>query len=206
MNTIVAAVVTMLVLAAAGALPVLAVVGARLVALPLCPLAGALLAGVSAGCCVAIDGSLLMWFVLWSSLAAAGGVVVLLGRPGRLRRLAHEARQECRPLVLLGGIVVLAAVVWALRTVRVPNIGFDARSIWLLHARWFYGGHALAYADIRNHFFVVSHPTYPPLVSAVMAMSWVVSGDTTDRVAVVTIVLLNGCALAVDGWGVVEAA
>jgi hypothetical protein len=76
----------------------------------------------------------------------------------------------------------------------------------MLHARWLAAGHALAFSDIRNHFFVVSHPTYPPLVSAVMALGWVVSANPAERVATVTLAMLNGCALLVAGWGVVEAA
>jgi hypothetical protein len=59
---------------------------------------------------------------------------------------------------------------------------------------------------MRNRFFVVSHPSYPPLVSSVMALSWRLSGTGTDRVAVVTVALLNGCALFVAGWAIVEAA
>jgi hypothetical protein len=201
-----AAALTLVVLALAGLLPVLALVGSRLVALPLCPLAGAVLAALAAGCCVAFAGSLLMWFVLWSIAAAAVAAVVLLRRPGSLRRLWLDGRWELRPLVVGAAVVLGAATAWALRTIRVPNIGFDARAIWLLHARWLAGGHGLARADLRNHFFVVSHPTYPPLASSVMALTWLVSGSGTDRAAVVTLTLLNGCVLFVAGWGVVEAA
>jgi hypothetical protein len=201
-----AAALTVVVLALAGLLPVLALVGTRLIALPLSPLAGAVLAAVAAGCCVGVAGSLLTWFVVWSVAAAVVATVVLVLRPGSLRRLALDGRWELRPLVVGAAAVLLAATAWALRTLRVPNIGFDARSIWLLHARWLAAGHNLVSADLRNHFFVVSHPTYPPLVSSVMAMTWVVSGTSTDRAAVVTLALLNGCALFVAGWGVVEAA
>jgi hypothetical protein len=201
-----AAASTLGVLALAGLLPTLALVGARLVVVPLLPLAGAGLAALAGACCIALAGTLLMWFVVWSAGAAAAGAVVLVGRRGLLARMGREARRELRPRLLGGLVVLLGAAAWALRTLRVPNVGFDARSIWLLHAQWLLHGHAVASADIRNQFFVVSHPSYPPLVSSVMALSWAVTGTTADRVAVVSVALLNGCALVVAGWGVVEAA
>ncbi len=206
MSTAAAAALTIGVLALAGLLPVLALVGARLVVVPLLPLAGAVLAALSGACCIALAGTLLMWFVLWSAAAAALAAVFLIGRRGLLQRMGREARRELRPLLVGGVLALVAAAAWALRTLRVPNVGFDARSIWLLHAQWLLHGHALASADIRNHFFVVSHPSYPPLISSVMSLSWAVTGTTADRVAVVTVALLNGCALVVAGWGVVEAA
>jgi hypothetical protein len=147
-----------------------------------------------------------MWFVIWSSVAAAVSLVSMVGRHGVLRRIGREARRELRPMVLLGAVVLVAATGWALRTVQVANIGFDTRAIWMLHASWLISGHALAYSDIRNHFFVVSHPSYPPLVSASMALGWLVSGNSAERVATVTVAMLNGCALLVAGWGVVEVA
>jgi uncharacterized membrane protein len=201
-----AALVTLAVLAAAGCLPVLALVGLKMVSLPLAPLAGAALAALAGGSCIAVPGTLLMWFIVWSSVAAALSVVSLLGRPGHLRRLARDGRREARPLLAAGAVVLVVAAGWALRTVQVANIGFDTRAIWMLHAQWLLAGHAVAYSDIRNHFFVVSHPSYPPLLSAVMALGWVVSGNPAERVATVTVAMVNGCALLVAGWGVVEVA
>jgi hypothetical protein len=197
---------TLLVLTLVGFLPTVVLVGARLVAVPLCPLAGAVLCALAAATSIAISGTMLMWLVLWASAAATASVVALMGRPGLVRQMGRDIRREFQPMVVLAGVVLTVAVGWALRTVRVPNIGFDTRSIWLLHARWLGQGHAFELAAVRNHFNVVSHPSYPPLISAVMALSWRVSGSSTDRVAVVTVAALNGCALFVAGWGVVEAA
>jgi hypothetical protein len=200
-----AATLTVLVLAAAGALPVLLLVGPRVVSVPLMPLAGAVLSGVSAVCSIAVAGSLLEWFLLWSALAAAAALVLFGRYPARAAALWQVARRGMSPFVGLGALVVLVAIAWTLRTLRVPTVGFDAQAIWILHARWLSHGHAFAYAAVRNRFLVLSHPAYPPLVSSVMALAWRITGTTTDRVAVVTTALLNGCALFVAAWGIVEA-
>jgi len=197
---------TLGVLALAGALPAVALVGARLVVIPIAPLAGAVVTAASAVSCVGVSGSLLMWFGIWSAAAAGVSVVVLLGRPGLARRLARDVKRGVRPLVVVGALAVAAAVAWTLRSLQVPNIGFDTRAIWLIHARWFSQGHHFALAAMRNPFLVISHPGYPPLISSVMALGWRVSGTSSDRVAVVLTALLNACALLVAAWGIVEAA
>jgi hypothetical protein len=199
---------TMLVLGGAGLLPTLALVGPRVVALPLCPLAGSVLCALAGACTLAIDGTLGLWFVIWSIVAAVLSVALTFLRfgPELIAQVPARLRREFRPPVLLAALVLLAAVAWALRTVRVPNVGFDTRAIWLLHASWLSHGHAFALAALRNHFDVVSHPSYPPLISAVMALAWRVSGTSSDRVAVVMVAALNACALFVAGWGLVEAA
>jgi hypothetical protein len=201
-----AALLTVVVLGAAGLLPVLALVGSKMVSLPLAPLAGAALAALAGASCIALPGTVLMWFIVWSSVAAALSVVSLLGRPGHLGQMGREGRRDLRLLPLGGAVVLVLATGWALRTAQVANIGFDTRAIWMLHAQWLVGGHALIYSDIRNHFFVVAHPSYPPLVSAVMALGWIISGNSAERVATVTVAMVNGCALLVAGWGVIEAA
>lgn len=208
---------TLLVLAAAGALPTAALVGPRVIALPLLPLAGSVLCALAGASTFALPGTLLLWFVLWSLAAAVVSAGVLVSRsrsrasPPALtdmralrRALLDSGRRAAGPL--LAALPVLAAVGWALRTIRVPNVGFDTRAIWLLHAHWLTHGHAFALAALRNPFDVVSHPSYPPLVSSVMALSWRVSGSGADRTAVVMVAALNACALFAGGWGVVEVA
>jgi uncharacterized membrane protein len=206
MSTFGAVAFGVVVLALAGCLPTAVLVGLRVVAIPLCPLAGAVLCAASAASTVVMPGTMLTWFVGWATAAAVVSVVALMFRPGLASRIGHDLGQESRPLVLVAGLALAAAVGWALRTVQVPNIGFDTRSIWLLHARWLSHGHSFTLAALRNHFNVVSHPSYPPLVSSVMALAWRVSGSGSDRVAVVTVATLNACALFVAGWGLVEVA
>jgi hypothetical protein len=206
MSTPAATLLTLLVLAASGALPVLLLVGPRVVALPLMPLAGSVLCAVSAVCTIVLAGALWEWFVLWSCAAAAVALVAFARHPDRARHLWQVARRGTQPLVALGAVLLVAALAWVLRPLRVPSVGFDAQAIWILHASWLSHGHAFALAAVRNHFLVLSHPGYPPLVSSVMALAWQVSGTSSDRVAVVTLALLNACALFVAAWGIVEAA
>ncbi|HVB91059.1 MAG TPA: hypothetical protein VND70_03065 [Acidimicrobiales bacterium] len=206
MSTAGAVALTLVVLALAGCLPTVALVGGRLVALPLCPLSGAVLCALAAASSIAVSGTMVMWLVLWASAAAILSAAALWRRAGPGAQIGRDLRREGRPAVLLGGAAVAAAVAWALETVRVASTGFDTRAIWLLHARWLERGHSVALAALRNHFDVVSHPSYPPLVSAVMALSWRVSGSGADRVAVVTVAALNACVLFVAGWGIVEVA
>jgi MYXO-CTERM domain-containing protein len=211
-STPAAVALTLGVLALSGLLPTLALVGPRLVALPLCPLAGSVLCALAAACTIGLSGTLGLWFVVWSAAAAVLSFALTFLRfgPDQLVQLLGEVperiRREVRPAFLLAALALVAAVAWALRTVRVPNVGFDTRAIWLLHARWLSHGHSFALAALRNRFDVVSHPSYPPLVSAVMALTWRVSGTSSDRVAVVMVASLNACALFVAGWGLVEAA
>ncbi len=206
MNTVAAGLVTLLVLGCAGALPVLLLVGVRFVALPLMPLAGAVVAGVAGACTIALAGGLVLWFVILSGGATGGALAFLLWRRERLRGWWMVLKRGMQPVPAVGALVVAGVVVWTLRTARVPNIGFDTRAIWLLHARWLTHGHAFALAAIKNPFLEVSHPGYPPLVSAAMAMTWEITGNSSDRVAVVLVAMLNACALMAATWGIVEAA
>jgi hypothetical protein len=199
-----AALLTLVVLSLAGALPVLVLVGPRLVAFPLMPLAGGLLAAAAAVCTITLAGSLARWFAFLAVLATLAALAVCIRRPERARRLWRTLVGGLPPLTAAAALALLAAVAWTLRTLRVPTVGFDAQAIWILHARWLSQGHGFALTAIKNHFLVLSHPGYPPFVSATMAMAWRVSGTSTDRVAVVTVALLNACALFVAGWGIFQ--
>ncbi len=206
MTPTLAAIVAIAVLAGAGALPVWCLSGRKLVAFPLMPLAGSVIGAVSATCSIVIAGTLLQWFVGWSVMAAVVAVAIMWKRrPGGITS-AQNRKVQLRPLSGGAALVLLGVVAWTLRTVSVPNVGFDTRAIWLLHARWLTHGHAFAHAAIVNPFLILSHPGYPPLVSAAMALTWQLSGDGMDRAAVITVALLNACALFVAAWGIVEAA
>ena len=200
-----AGLLTLGVLALAGAMPVLYLVGPRVVAFPLMPLAGAVTCGIAAIGTVAFFGSLAAWFAVLTLAAALAAAVGFARHPERAHGLVDAALAGLRAQTALAASVLVVAVAWTLRTLKVPSVGFDAQAIWILHARWLSQGHAFASAAIENHFLVLSHPAYPPLVSAVMALAWRVTGTSSDRVAVLTVALVNGCALFVAGWGIVQA-
>jgi hypothetical protein len=200
-----AATLSLAVLALAGALPVWCLAGRKVVAFPLMPLAGSVIGAVAATCSIVVTGTVLQWFVGWAILAG----VVSLGVMARRSAPAVVAKDKwfgVHPLGGAGALMLLAVVAWTLRTLSVPNVGFDTRAIWILHARWLTHGHAFAHAAIVNPFLVLSHPGYPPLISAAMALSWELTGNGADRVAVITVALLNACALFAAAWGIVEAA
>ena len=134
MTTVPSAVLTMVVLAAAGALPVLALVGGRWQALPLAPLGGAVIAAVAGACCLATAGSALSWFVVLAPSAAAVTIAWwLLGR--RRRRPVPDGTPPSpagsdgpllparRVTVGAGAAVVVAAVAWSLMPLASPPPG-----------------------------------------------------------------------------------
>lgn len=217
MSTAPAAVVALIVLAAAGALPTLALAGLRWVAVPLAPLAGAVIAALSAAACLAIGGPILGWFV--AIAVAAAGIVGYWCRRSAVRprrRSADPARSDPgadparsdpginRVASAAGAVVVLAATAWSLVPLRAPSIGFDARTIWMLHAVWFVDGHRVALAALRNPALPFAHASYPPLVGGAVAVGWLVTGDRGYLLGVVIVALLNACAVASAAWVAIE--
>jgi len=195
-----------IVLAAAGALPVLALVGFRLVAVPLVPLGGSVLAAVATAGSVAVGGTLEGWFVALALGATTVVVALWLLRPSRR---PHRRNPET-PSVLdrLTGLVALigmtVAAGWSLIALRTPSVGFDARTIWMLHGRWYEQGHAVSLAALRNTALPFAHAGYPPLVGGTVALSWVITGNHTDRFGVVVVALLNACAAMAAAWMLVD--
>jgi hypothetical protein len=212
-STAEASAVSILVLASAGAVPVWALVGWRWLAVVLAPLAGAVIASVAGACTLVVAGAIIPWFV---GLAGGAAVVSLWAR-GRLplrssaRRQApaHAFRANDPPSlrwgVRIGALLVLAATAWSLRPLRVPSVGWDARSIWLLRGSWFAGSHGFLVASFQDRAELLAHAGYPPLVSAAVAVSWQATGIHSDRLGVVVIALLNACAAVALGWVLVEA-
>jgi hypothetical protein len=210
-STVVAAVATMAVIAAAGALPVLVLVGFRWVAVPLTALAGSVIAAVAAALMVAVGGTLLGWFV---TLATCSAIVVIAlwilrpttrpwghGEAGRDRTGTSVPRRVPGLLAFIG---VVAAAAWSLEALRTPSVGFDARTIWMLHARWYVQGHGTSLAALRNTALPFAHASYPPLVGATVALSWVITGNQADRFGVVVVALLNACAAMAAAWVLVD--
>jgi hypothetical protein len=101
-------------------------------------------------------------------------------------------------------VVVLAAIAWSLRPLRVPSVGWDARAIWLLRGAWFADGHQALRAGFENPQLLLAHVAYPPLVSATAGFSWSLTGNHSYRLGVVIISLLNACAVAALAWVLVE--
>src|SRR5580698_7161164 len=130
MGTAGGAVVAIVVLAAAGALPTATLVGVGWLTVPAAPLAGAVLAAASAAGCLALGGPLLGWFVGLAVVAAVGTVAVWRRWPAvipfRRRRGAGDGRAGGRPAGhraagTAGAVVVLVATAWSLLALRAPT-------------------------------------------------------------------------------------
>lgn len=216
MSTAPAAVLALALLAAAGALPVVALVGLRPLSVPLAPLGGAVLAALAATGCLVLGGSILGWFVVLGVLAGATVVIVWVSRPGTqpwARDLATGSTGQGpvagggrldRFIPWLGAGAVTAAAAASLVALRARSVGFDARSIWLLHGRWFAAGHDVALPALRNPAVPFAHASYPPLIGGAVAVSWLVTGNRSDELGVVVIALLNACAVVAAAWAAVE--
>jgi hypothetical protein len=232
-GTVGGAVVAMVVLSAAGALPAVMLVGLDWLTVPAAPLAGAVLAAASAAGCLAVGGPLLGWFVGLAVVAAVATIAVwrrwpptspLRRRPSSGERppgfqpTGHQPTGHqptgfqptgrrppgYRAAGAAGAVVILAATAWFLVALRAPTVGFDARTIWMLHGVWFLDGHQAALAALRNPAIPFAHPSYPPLVGGSVAVSWLVTGDHGYRLGVVMVALLDACALAAAAWVAVD--
>ena len=208
MSTPPAAVLAVVVLATAGSLPVVALVGLRPVSAALAPLAGAVLAALAASACLTLGGSVVVWFVLLGLLAAAAVLVYWRSRPDAGPDWGHGPRPTDsrldRVTPWLGAAGVTVTAVLSLSALRAPSVGFDARTIWLLHARWFAAGHQVALSALQNPALPFAHASYPPLIGGTVAVSWLVTGNRSDELGVVLIALLNAFAVIAAAWSAVE--
>lgn len=196
--------VSLVLLAAAGLLPALALVGVRPVVVVLAPLAGAVVAAVAAVSSLVVAGGLIPWFVLWAAAAAGVAVGWWWVRPGR-----RPDRTTWSWWSALWLVPVVAATAWSVRSLRLVTIGFDARGLWLLHGAWFAGGHHVARAAISDPVLAFAHPNYPPLVGAAVAVGWAVTGAAPGSAAAlrdgqIVVGVLNACALVAVGSVFVE--
>jgi len=193
-------------LGAAGLLPVVAGVGWRWYAVPLAPLAGAVLAALAATASSTFGGALMSWFVGLGASAAAAVFGVWVVRPDLgPRSVSHVSVGRTDRLVGVAGFVlVVAAIAWSLRGLRTPTVGFDARALWVMRPGWFLQSHHQLLIDLKTRDLVLTQSAYPPLVSASAAVAWKITGLHTARLGVTTVAVLNACALAAAALAVVE--
>ncbi len=207
MTTILATTVAVCALAAVGALPVVAGVGLRWVAVPLAPLAGAVVAALAATASLTFGGPLISWFVGLAALGAAAVFGLWVVRPDLGPRRGSTSRGAGaldRAVGIVGFVAVAAACAWSLRGLRSPTVGFDARALWVMRPGWFLQSHAHLLVDLKSRDLVLSQSAYPPLVSASVAVAWKITGVHTARLGVTTVAVLNACALATAALALVE--
>jgi hypothetical protein len=172
-------------------LPMLVVAGRRPLTLVLLLPAGGVLAAAAAVLAVATRGSLTVSIVVVDVVANAVAAAIVLRR--RRNGAAWVTSAADSPRVLAGAAV--AAVV-GLAGLSRPALDWDARSIWLLHARLLRagGGH---YVDaLHNSAYTFAHVDYPPLAAATVAEAWKVWGASSYRLAQV-LLALQGMSLVV---------
>lgn len=188
------AALAMVALGLLGVLPAYAIAGARAEAVALAPLVGAGIVAVGAWIEVLIGGDLRL-------LSVGVGAVVWVVSAVRVRAVLHDA-VDARSLLLMIG--PLAALAWTLQSLHRYELFWDARSIWLFHARMLYGGHD-TFISVA-HATPFSHPDYPLLVSAPVAATWHATARIDYRTGQLLIAALTACAVILVGLCVARAA
>jgi hypothetical protein len=205
MSTATAALAAMALLVGVGLLPVAALIGPRPVIAPLAPLAGAVMAALAVAACLSFGGGVLGWFV---GIAVALNLAVLV-RWGVNTDQAPWGRgagpRLPRGTAWAGAIGLVAAVGFSLSALHAPSIGFDARTIWMLHAVSYAAGHSVSVAALKNSALPFAHASYPPLVGGTVAVSWLATGNHSYTLGVDLVALLNACAVLSAAWVMVEA-
>lgn len=177
-----------LLLVAPGVVPASSVAGGWLTVVCLAPVVTCLLAAVAAAAALVTRTPVLPWFAVVTI-----AVHVLAARRERNARPAPDPR--------LALVIVLAAVA-PLVALRTADAGWDARSIWFLHARWFLGGGSYTWDAMGSSTYLFSHPDYPPLVPAIVAVVWRLTGSIDLRVAQVVVAVLNAAGLGLVGLAI----
>lgn len=187
---------SLLLLAGPALLPVVAAVGLNpVVALLVLP-AGGLLAAAAATLEVSFGGGLGTWYAGTAIVTNLTAAAVLAS--GRTRRPVARGGYP-------GVLVLIAASALPLVALRSSAFGWDARSIWWLHARLLTSPGAYAGA-LGNPAYAFSHPTYPPLLPASVAMTWLAHGGDSYRLAQSVVTVMNASAAALLGWTVAQVA
>ena len=166
----------------------------------LAPLLGGLTLSLAAVVLVILPGPLWFWALMIGLVAH--GAAVMAGLRLQLWRGTVVRWATVWPLLVLA----LAAAL-PLLALRRPEAFYDARSIWFFHARWITAGHDFFAQALTNQAFVFSHSDYPPLVPAVVAGAWQVTGQQFDyRLGQIVVAMLNGCAVVLLARGASVAA
>jgi hypothetical protein len=122
--------------------------------------------------------------------SAACAVPVLRDRPRYLAR---------PPKGWAWVLVVPAAGIAPLTTVRLSPVAWDARSIWWFHARWFAAGGDVTADALQHRVFDFAHQDYPPLASATSALGWWFTGSQPLRAAHIGTAILTLSAVVTFG-------
>lgn len=187
-------------LTGAGLVPSLALAGLRPVGFLLAPVTGAVLSAAAAALTLVVGGPVLAWF---AALAAVVAVAVVLAW-ARWPAARPRPFQGGWRLQAVGTVALVASSAVALIGLRAPSVGFDTRSIWMLHALWYADGHATAVATLRSRALPFAHATYPPLVGGSVAVSFLVAGTRSYRVGVIVLAVLNMAVVSSAALAVVE--
>lgn len=192
--------VLVVVLAAAGLLPALAVARQSVVVVFLAPLTGAGLAAVAAVIEFGVGGTLPEDY-LWVAIAVNAAVVAWWLTAGRTVRPVTGPWwwSVATVAAVLGGLVI------PVNDLRVPAIGADPGNIWLTHALLAYGGHHEYFTGLQGVGYRFSNPDYPPLVPAVEALAFKFRGLADLHLGVDITLLLTACALGVVAVGIATA-
>ena len=182
----------------------------------LCPLGGSLVGAWAAELELVVGGSFLSTLLIVAALVNGLTLLYLWSRR-TVPLVRHASSPSHAPIFstdadvprsmswgFITVIVISAAVLWPLRALAVPSIGYDANVVWLLHAILVYGGHAGMLSWIHNPVFSTANADYPPLVPSSSAVGFVVSRGIDLQVGVATTAMLNACALGVLGSGIAE--
>jgi hypothetical protein len=193
----IAAVLAVVVVWAAGFLPAVAVVGDAGRGLAIAPMVGAVIATVAglvsvasglppALCVVGLAG--LAGAAAWGQLRRTGASL----RPGRV--VAGQ------PWWLMLGLAVVLAV--PLAVVARPGIDWDSQSIWAQKVSWFAEGGSRGREAFGESQAAFSHPHYPPLLPATAGVAAATTGrldlQTAHQGVTALLVWSALCALALE--------
>jgi hypothetical protein len=158
--------------------------------------AGCLLAGVAATAAVLTRSALVPWLIVLVVFVNVLAVARLVQRRrgGRPFIVFEQDRWVWAPAA-----AAAAAAAYGITELRRPDIAWDTRSIWFLHARLVDGGGHTYVAAMHSSAYSFSHTEYPLLIPGSVAEAWRVVGSRDYRLGQVIIGLLSASLLVVAG-------